>query len=162
MSLRRILFLIPLMVLMWALLMWYLITVAYAQGPTLIQNVPSELRASQVCSEVKGTGAQTATLTPPAGQFVYIASLEANASASTGSVGISTPASLTITNISGSPTFGMFGTNSGAAGTSIANFNYSFSGNGLKSAAAGTAVTVVAPSVTNLQWHLALCGYFAP
>jgi hypothetical protein len=143
----------------WAVTVYLIVGTAFAQAP--IQNVPTELRASQNCSEVRGTGAQTATLTPPAGQYVYIASLEANASASAGSVGISTPASLTTTNLAG-VTFGMFGTNSGAAGTSIANNNYSFSGNGFKSSAAGTAVTVVAPSVTNMQWHLALCGYFAP
>lgn len=138
---------------------------AHAQGPTLVQQSPTELRASQSCSEARGTGAQTATLTPPAGQYVYINSLAAGAFTSGGTVAISNPASLTSTNLPGSITFGLFGataTTSNAAGILYQNFIYSFSGNGLKSSAAGTAVTVVAPSVTNLGWHIALCGYFAP
>jgi hypothetical protein len=135
---------------------------AFAQAP--IQNVPSELRASQNCSEVRGTGSQTATLTPPSGQYVYLASLEASAFAQAGTAGVSTPASLSSTNLNGI-TFGLFAgtsTQNNTAGSPVANFNYSFSGNGLKSSAAGTAVTVVAPSVTNLGWHILLCGYFAP
>jgi hypothetical protein len=134
---------------------------AHAQAP--IQQSASELRASQNCSEAKGTSTQTVTLTPPAGQFVYLGSLEANASVTTAAAQtISTIASLSTTNLPGSITFGAFPGQGQAAGTSIANFNYSFSGNGLKSANAGVAVTVVAPAVTNVQWHLALCGYFAP
>jgi hypothetical protein len=137
--------------------------IAHAQAP--VQQVPTELRASQVCAEARGTGAQTVTLTPPAGQFVYLNSLEANAFAQAGSVGISTPASLTSTNLPNSPTFGMFAGTSNlvnTAGTQMGSYFGSFSGNGMRSAAAGVAVTVVAPSVTNMGWHLALCGYFAP
>lgn len=137
--------------------------VALAQAP--VQNVPTELRASQVCSEARGTGAQTATLTPPSGQYVYVQSLEAGAFTVGGTVAISVPASLTSTNLPGSITFGLFGATantSNTAGTVYQNFVYSFAGNSLKSSAAGTAVTVVAPSVTNLGWHIALCGYFAP
>jgi len=139
--------------------------IAHAQGPVLIQNTPTELRASQNCNEARGTGAQTATLTPPAGQYVYIQTLEAGAFAQGGTVAISTPASLTSTNLPGSITFGLFGattTTSNGAGAVFQNFVYNFAGNGLKSAAAGTAVTVVSPSVANLGWHIALCGYFAP
>ena len=141
------------------------INITEAQGPTLIQPTPSELRASQSCAEVRGTGAQTATLTPPAGQFVYINSIEAAAFAQAGSAGIATAASLTTTNLPGSLTLGLFGATANLAntgGTLYQNFIYSFSGNGMKSNNAGTAVTVVAPSVTNMGWHLAVCGYFAP
>jgi hypothetical protein len=146
-----------------ALVLYILVRLAHAQAP--VQQVPTELRASQVCAEARGTGAQTVTLTPPAGMFVYLNSLEANAFAQGGSVGISTPASLTSTNLPNSPTFGMFAGTSNlvnTAGTQMGSYFGSFSGNGMKAAAAGVAVTVVAPSVTNMGWHLALCGYFAP
>lgn len=143
----------------------FIIAMAHAQAPTSVQQSPTELRASQICNEARGTGAQTATLTPPAGQYVYINSLEAGAFAQGGTVAISAPASLTSTNLPGSITFGLFGattTTSNGAGAVFQNFIYNFSGNSLKSAAAGTAVTVVSPSVGNMGWHLALCGYFAP
>src|SRR5262245_56603527 len=136
---------------------------ARAQGPTLIQQSPTELRASQACGEARSTGAVTATITPPAGQFVYINSIEANAFAQAGAAPtFGTAASLTTTNITGTPTFGVFPMQAQAAGNSIANFFYSLAGNGLKSSAPGTAVTVVSPSVSNVGWHIAICGYFAP
>ena len=147
------------------LMIFVAVPAAFAQGPTLIQPTPTELRASQSCAEVRGTGAQTATLTPPAGQFVYINSIEAAAFAQAGSAGIATAASLTTTNLPGSLTLGLFGATANLAntgGTLYQNFIYTYSGNGMKSNNAGTAVTVVAPSVTNMGWHLAVCGYFAP
>lgn len=142
---------------------------AFAQAP--IQSSPTELRAAVTCSDTRpaaGSGA-TATLTPPAGQFVYVSTIEANAAASAGTPTLSTPASLTTTNLPSTFTMGFFPfPNAGSplgpltAGMLSVNQVYSFSGNGLKSNAAGTAVTVVAPAVTNAAWHLSLCGYFAP
>ena len=90
---------------------------AHAQGPTSVQQSPTELRASQSCNEQRGTGAVTATLTPPAGQYVYVQSLEAGAFTQGGTVAISNPASLTTTNLPGSLTIGMFGATANTSNT---------------------------------------------
>jgi hypothetical protein len=145
----------------WAVLLLLLAAPAFAQAP--VQSVPTELRATQVCSEVRGTGAQTATLTAPSGQFLYINSIEINAMGQGGTVATTgTAASVTTTNIPGTITTGVFPLQGQAAGASIANFFYPLSGNGLKSSAPGTATTVVAPSIANVAWHISLCGYYAP
>ncbi len=145
----------------WGLLLLLLASPAFAQAP--VQQSPTELRAAQTCNDQRATGANTATLTPPSGQFLYITSLEANAAAQAGTLAaFGTAASLTTTNIPVTVTFGVFPIQAQTAGVAVGSYFYTFGGSGLKTNAPGTATTVVAPSVTNLGWHLALCGYFAP
>jgi hypothetical protein len=148
---------------LWALVLLLLATPAFAQAP--VQHVPTELRASQVCSDSRPAAgsAGSASLTPPAGQFLYINAIEINAAASTGTAGtLGTPASASTTNIPNTATLGVFPIQTQAAGVSIGNFFYALSGNSLKSSAAGTAVTVTTPALTNVAWHISLCGYYAP
>src|SRR5262245_50260112 len=139
---------------------------AYAQGPTSVQHSATELRAGQVCSDSRPAAgsAGSVSLTPPASQFLYVTSVEINSAASGGAATppLGTPASATSTNLPGTFTIGAFPITGQSAGVAIANYFYPFSGNGLKSSNAGTAVTITTPAITNIAWHIALCGYFAP
>jgi len=137
---------------------------AMAQGPTSVQHSPTELRAGQTCSESRPSSgsAGSVSLTPPASQFLYVTSVEINGASSAALGSIGTPASATTANLPGTFTMGVFPVTGQAAGVSIGNFNYPYSGNGLKSSAPGTAVTITTPAITGVLWHIALCGYFAP
>lgn len=137
---------------------------ARAQGPTSVQGSPTELRASQVCAESRpaaGTGG-SASLTPPAGQNLYVNSIEINAASSAALASFGTPASASTTNLPGTISAGVFPITGQAAGVAVGNYFYAYSGNGLKSLAPGTAVTVTTPAITSVLWHISLCGYFAP
>lgn len=140
---------------------------AFAQsssGAVSTQAVPSETRASQVCVDTRpATGsAATATLTPPAGWYLYLNTVEINATVGGAAVATaSNPAHASSTNLNGA-TFGMFPLAAQAAGSKIDSFFYALSGNGMKSAAAGTAVTISTPAFTNVNWHIHMCGYYAP
>jgi hypothetical protein len=148
---------------LWALVLLLLATPAFAQAP--VQHVPTELRATQVCSDSRpaAAAAGSASLTAPGGQFLYINQIEINASASTGAAGtLGTAASASSTNIPGTITLGVFPIQAQAAGASIGNFFYALSGNGIKTNASGTATTITTPAIANVAWHIALCGYYAP
>jgi hypothetical protein len=147
----------------WGLVLLLLAAPAFAQAP--VQSVPSELRASQVCADSRSAAAAggSVSLTPPSGNFLYINSIEINAAASTAAAAtLGTPASATTTNIPGTPTMGAFPIQTQAAGVKIGDFFYALSGNGLKSSAPGTAVTITTPAVTGVAWHISMCGYYAP
>lgn len=137
---------------------------AWAQGPTSVQGSPTELRASVTCAESRPASgsAGSASLTPPASQFLYVNSIELNAASSAALGSLGTPASASTTNLPGTISAAMFPVTGQASGVSIGNYFYAYSGNGLKSSAPGTAVTVTTPAITGVLWHIALCGYFAP
>ena len=148
-----------------ALLILFAASDAWAQGPTSVQNTPTELRASTVCADSRPSAgsAGSASLTPPAGNFLYVNSVEINAAASQGAAGtLSTPASASTTNFPGSITSAVFPIQAQAGGVAIGNFFYAYSGNGLKALAPGTATTITTPALTNVTWHISLCGYYAP
>lgn len=140
-------------------------SLAWAQGVVPVQQSPSELRASTVCVDTRTvSGAATVTAPAVAGQSFYLNSVEVNAFATGGAVGtLSPPPHVASTGLVGSPTFGaIVGTAAAPAnGTTIANFFYALSGLAIKGQAS-TAVTLTAPSVTNVGYHLGICGYYAP
>lgn len=135
---------------------------AFAQAP--VQHVPTELRASQVCSESRPASgaAGSSSLTPPSGQFLYVNSIEINGASSAALGTFGTPASASTTNLPGTISAAVFPIQTQPAGVSIGNFYYPYAGNALKSLAPGTAVTVTTPAITGVLWHIAICGYFAP
>lgn len=136
-------------------------TLVLAQGPTSTQQVPTELRSSTLCQELRGTGAQTLTVPALAGQSFYVNSIEINAAATGGAAAnLGTAGHVSTTGLPGSPTFGFIVASAQAAGALLANLFYPY-GEPIKGAAS-TAITLVAPSITNVGWHLNVCGYYAP
>ncbi len=112
------------------------------------------------CNTVSETAAQdTVTITPPAGQFVYIT--EIYIENTTDATGVTQTETISATNLTGAPFWnvgGALSTTSQAPAPQIEVFP-----TGLKSTVAGTAVTFV-PSATQSA-HNYLCmhvaGYFA-
>jgi hypothetical protein len=137
-----------------------LATSAWAQAPVPVQNVPTELRASNVCLDSSGTGALT--IPAQAGASFYMNSLEINAFAQAGAApNLGTPGEVTSSGLVGSPTFGRIQASAQAAGTVIANYFYQFSGNALKGATS-TAIVLTPATISNVNYHLSACGYYAP
>ena len=127
---------------------------------TAIQQVPTRLDA---CTPINATAAinnaVTLTITPPAGQFVYLCGWDLTVSNNgTGAV-VATNLSFTSTNLSGwKVAYSMVGT----ANTTGFQYNTAFN-SPIKSSAAGTAVTIVSPAA-NAQavYNVNAYYYFAP
>lgn len=129
------------------------------QAPTPTQQVGTELRSSTVCQEVRGTGAQTLTVPAIAGKVFYVNAIEINAAATGGAAAtLGTAGHVSTTGLAGSPTFGFIAAQGQAAGALIVNLFYPY-GEPVKGTAS-TAITLVAPSITNVGWHLNICGYY--
>ncbi len=101
---------------------------------------------------------ETTTCTPNAGQFFYIAGIAFDACTdATGTA--TTPTTFTTTGITGSPTFGFA---IAATAEICQHWSVPFA-TPLKSAAAGTAITVVSPSqATHNAYQATVFGYSAP
>lgn len=146
--------------------------VANAQVATQITQTGTMLNASAFnqtiangatgCATVNTTAANgTVTITPPAGQFVYITNVSIDiASDTTGNTQVAT---MSTTNISGTPIWSLATiapTASSAGQFRQISETYATP---LKSTAAGTAVTFVPSAQTN---HVIFCtrvaGFFAP
>lgn len=107
------------------------------------------------------TSAATITITPPGGQFVYITALDISNCAGASAVTAAAPTYITTTNISGNPQYQLgSGVTAGLCTTvALPAFNVG----GLKSAAAGTAVTFVLPTfATNQTASVNVYYYYAP
>lgn len=133
---------------------------ASAQGPTRIQADPQELRASETCAEVRGVSPQTATIPARSGYYFYVNFIDMQAYAVGGAVQSGNTGHLTSTNLPASVTFAAIPLTGQASGSVLVNSQYPLAGFALKSSAPGTAVTVVAPTVTNMHIHLHVCGYY--
>jgi hypothetical protein len=133
---------------------------ASAQAPTLIQQGATQLTA---CTTGNANGAvnatATLTLTPPNGQFVYISEIDMQvANDATGAV-VSTNLKFTSTNIGG----WQFQFSAANAANTSTNYGPFIFGPPIKSAAAGTAVTIVSPAAnTHAAYSINACYYFAP
>lgn len=101
----------------------------------------------------------TLTITPPAGNYVYLASVTGQAMNNT--VGAVSANAISTTNLTGSPVW-MVSTETGSAviGAEVINTVYP---TGLKSTVAGTAVTLV-PSATLASAYLCVqaAGWYSP
>jgi len=125
---------------------------------TLTQQSPTQLHAAAVCATLDAASG-SATLTPPAGQSVYLTYIEANIGA-TGTVVAAAPVKLTSAGLTGSPTFGLWNQTAltiGAVGIPL----FLPISNGLKGQTS-TAVSVTGAAITSVVWHVTICGYYAP
>lgn len=133
---------------------------ARAQGTVPVQNIPQELRSSQVCVEVRGVSPQTATIPAQASNYFYVNFIDLQAYAVGGAVQSGNTGHFTTTNLPGTITLSAIPLTGQASGSVLVNSQYPFSGFGTKALAPGTAVTVVSPTVTNMHVHLNVCGYY--
>lgn len=138
-------------------------------APTTITNTATRLDASAfsngfttaACNTVN-TSAPTLTITPPAGQFVYLTNVSIDIT--TDATGTSATTYLSSTNITGSPVWSLATLTVAAAvgGMNARQINETYNPP-LKATAAGTAVTLVQSAAAA---HNIFCvratGYYAP
>lgn len=107
------------------------------------------------------TSAATITITPPGGQYVYITALDLSNCAGATAVGAAAPTYITTTNISGLPQYQLGSGVTAGLCTSVPT--PALNVGGLRSQAAGTAVTFVLPTfATNQTASLNVYYYYAP
>jgi hypothetical protein len=146
----------------------FLLAAALAFAPSIasaqvtIEQSPTYLDAGTLSCSYSAAFAvnqqETTTCTPPAGQYVYITGIAFDV-CTDGTGSATTPTTFTTTGITGSPTFGMA---IAATAEICQHWQVPFS-TPLRSAAAGTAVTVVSPSgVPHNAYQATVFAYFAP
>jgi hypothetical protein len=126
-------------------------------GATPVTQTSTDLRSATVCASVDAASG-SATLTPPAGQSVYLQSVELNVGGS-GTVTAAAPIKATSSGLAGTPTFGLFRSDAMTLGQ-VGNPVFIAFPNGLRGLT-NTAVSVTGGAVTNLVWHITICGYYA-
>jgi len=137
------------------LLFLILAIAAFAQGPTNVQRVAQRLDAG-LMTATSATSAATLTLTPLAGQYVYLYSMYVTNCAGGTAVTAAATTSITTTNLPGLPSWLM---GSGvAAGSCVQRLTMNYP-NGFKSSVAGTAVTIVLPTFATNQTIRAFAVY---
>ena len=94
------------------------------------------------------TSASTITITPPAGQFVYVQEVDVANCAGGTAVTAAAPTTITTTNLTGSPAFTV---GSGVTAGLCQPFPTVVYPNGLKSSSPGTNVTFVLPTFATNQ-----------
>lgn len=134
---------------------------AYAQAPTLVQQSPTALNA---CTPINATAAvntaATVTLTPPAGQYVYVCGIDVSAS-NDNTATANTNASFTSTNLG--PSGNTWAWKYSFAATASLGISQAFYfAIPLKSTTPGTAVTVVGPAVAHTMDSINVYYYYAP
>lgn len=132
-----------------------------AQSPTLVQQSPTMLNACTAFNSTAAVNVQvTVTLTPPAGQYVYVCGIDVAISQNATST-VATNATYTSTNLGPSGnTWGWKFSLAAVANTSLTQAFYFTQP--LKSTAPGVAVTVVSPAAaaqtaysTNVYYYFA-------
>jgi hypothetical protein len=132
---------------------------AFAQAATPTQSSPSRLDASQLVA-TSATSAATLTITPPSGQYVYINGVEVQNCAGGTAVTAAAPTTVTTTNLGGVAWTIGSGVTAGLCQPSPMSAGWAAP---LKSAAPGTAVTIVLPTfATNQTIRVSAYYYFAP
>lgn len=150
MNMRRILF---------AAALAFIPVSALAQAP--VQQNSQRLDAASLAA-TNATSAATLTLTPPAGQYVYVTAVEITNCASAGAVTAAAVTTLTTTGFNGVASGPIWTLASGLGqGTCVPEIIVTFP-SGLKSATPGTAVTFVQPTwATNQVVRLNVYYYFS-
>jgi hypothetical protein len=129
-----------------------------AVAQTTTQQVPTDLTVATLISH-SHTSAATTTITPPAGQYVYVIGVDISNCATGTAVTPAAPTYLTTTGFSGTWTFVV---GSGAA-AGLCQPQVVTLTRPVKSAAPGTAVTFVEPTfATNQIVAFDVYYYFAP
>lgn len=129
---------------------------ALAQAP--VQQSATKLDSAGFV-QTNATSATAITITPPAGQYVYITALDIANCAGT-AVTAAAPTSITTTNLGGATWMIGSGSTAGLCQPSPSAGTYA---NPLKSAAPGTAVTITLPTfVTQQTVRSTVYYYFAP
>ena len=134
---------------------------AFAQSVpgTLIQQSPTRLDAAGMVS-TSASSAATITITPPASWNVYFSNIEITNCAGGTAVTAAAPTTVTTTNLNGAAWTVGSGVTAGLCQPSPANSTFPLA---LKSAAPGTAVTIILPTfVTNQTVRVSAYYYFAP
>ena len=124
--------------------------------------LPVVTQASTLAVTATGAASAAVTLTlpaPAAGLFHYIVSLTVQRYASTALTGAAAPVVVTTTNLPGALAFSV--DTAGAVGTSTVQ-TLALASDPLRSTAAATATTVVAPVVTGGIWRLTAIYYTGP
>ncbi len=128
-----------------------------AGAQTRTQQDPQRLDAAQMVA-TSATSAATITITPPAGQSVYITNVEVTNCAGGTAVTAATPTSLTTTNLNGAAWTIGSGVTAGLCQPSPINGPFPLA---LKSAQPGVAVTFVLPTfATNQTVRVSVYYYF--
>jgi hypothetical protein len=133
---------------------------AFAQAAT--QQSPTHLDACTGLAHAHA--ASTVTITPPAGQYVYICEVDLSNVEGATVVTAAAPLFVTTTNLPGPPQYmaASGGATPGAGGASPV-LAVSYMPGALKSSAGGTAVTFILPAfTTNQTLSLNVSYYFAP
>jgi hypothetical protein len=150
------------------ILLLVLIALLAVVGPvsaqTLIQQSPTTLNACSLSQNKQATNAAvgTITITPPAGQFVYICEVDTMECNGASAVTAAAPLFLTTTGLGGNPQY-MIPIGPATAGMCQQGGPYMYPNGALKSAQAGTNVTFVGPTaVTNQTININVVYYFAP
>ena len=122
-------------------------------------NVPA-VASARVGRAYSGTagGGINANVTPPAGQYVYILSVQVLAYTTAARTGAATPIAFTSNGLSVDLQF-LFAT---AAAIGTVEEHKFESALPLKSAAAGAAVSFLAPATTSVIWAVNFSYYFGP
>ena len=144
------------------LLLISLVAVAlFAQSPSSVQQTAQKLDAA-LYAQTTATTATTLTMTPPAGQSVYIWQVDIqNCQDATGISADAAPTSITTTNL-GSLAWQMGSGITTNVGICEQTFSVSYP-TGLKSTVPGTAVTFVTPTyITHQEIRINVVYSFAP
>lgn len=130
-----------------------------AQPATVVQHVQTRLdSATRVDTNV--TSASTTTLTPNAGESVYVEEVDVHSCAGGSAVTAAAPTTVTTTNLVGSPAFTVASGATAGVCTQTLVVQYPFL---LKSQTPGTAVTFVMPTfATNQTVRLNVAWRSAP
>ena len=134
------------------------------QAQTLIQQSPTQLNACSLAQNKQATAGAvgTITITPPAGQYVYICEVDTLECNGASAITAAAPLFVTTTGLGGNPQY-MVPVGPATAGVCMPAQIYLYPNGALKSAASGTNVTFVGPTaVTNQTINLNVVYYFAP
>jgi hypothetical protein len=127
---------------------------ALPAGSNLVTQTSTRLDASQ-CQVASGTAQQTITITPPAGQSVYVTWISSSAWATTAPAASSV--TTTTTNFNGTIAFGLTATGG------VSNYAFFQPTTPAKSIVPSTAVTIVSnAAITSVTFTIMACYYFAP
>jgi hypothetical protein len=126
-----------------------------AQPATPVQQAATMLNAASLVSCASGTAQQTLTLTPPSGQYVYVLNVDIVSQATTAPA--ASALTHTSTNLGGMKWYGSLT----ATGGTVDKVAW-IAAQPLKSATAGTAVTIVSnAAITSVTFNLCVTYYTA-
>lgn len=143
-----------------ALIVIALPCLAQQTGGTQTSQQAQHYDAAVQCNSLDAASGSATLATPQSGYSWYVTWIDVNVGA-TGTVTAAAPVKATTSGLVGSPTFGLFRSDGMTIGMVGAPVFGSFGNGGLKGIA-NTAVSVTGGAVTNLVWHMTICGYQAP